>query len=199
MPVTPIYGLPSPALSDPPDGPAQISALANAVEATFQAQVSALNATIAVLANPPRAQLRQIVAQNVAINTWDVVTFTAEDHDSHSGHSNVTNTSRYTAPISGVYEVAGSTWWAANSTGVRLTRWHKNGVALVGSGLEFDAVANGGGQTGYPARTMQVSLVAGEYVELAVFQNAASPLATFTSAGEAQSMMTVKLIRNDNF
>lgn len=199
MPVTPIYGLPSPALTDPPDGPTQIGALASAVESTLQTQIIGLNATIATLANPPRAQLRQIVAQNVAISTWDVLTFTAEDHDSHSGHSNVSNTSRYFAPINGVYECAGSSWWAANATGVRLSRWLKNGTVVLGSGLEFDAVANGGGQTGYPARTVQIALLAGDYVELAVWQNGASPLATFTAAGESQSMMTIKLIRNDNF
>lgn len=199
MPVTPIYGLPSPSLADPPDGPAQIGALASAVETALQTQVSALTTSIAILANPPRAQLRQIVAQNVAINTWDPLTFTAEDHDSHSGHSNVTNPSRYTAQVNGVYEFAGSVWWAADSTGVRLTRWHKNGTAVTGSGLELDTVGNSGGQSGHPAKTVQIALLVGEYVELAVFQNAVNPLATFTAASEAQSTMTVKLVRNDNY
>lgn len=199
MPTTPVFGFPFPSLTDAPDGPTQIGALATAVENTLVAQVISLQASIATLANPPRAQLRQIVAQNVTLNTWEALTFTAEDHDSHSGHSNSVNTSRYTAPINGVYEFDGSVWWAANSTGVRLTRWHKNGVAVSGSGLEIDAVGNSGGQSGYAAKTMQIAMIVGDYVELAVFQNAASPLATFTAAGEAQSTMTVKLIRNDNY
>lgn len=199
MPTTPIFGFPSPSLTDPPDGPAQIGALATSVENALVSQVASLQTSIATLANPPRAQLRQIVAQNVAISTWDVVTFTAEDFDSHSGHNNAVAPSRYFAQVNGVYEFSGSSWWAANSTGVRLTRWLKNGVAVVGSGLEFDAVANGGGQTGYPAATIMIPMIVGDYVELAVWQNGASPLATFTSAGEAQCMMNVKLIRNDNF
>lgn len=36
MPTTPIYGLPYPALSDPPNGPAQIQALAEGVESELQ-------------------------------------------------------------------------------------------------------------------------------------------------------------------
>lgn len=199
MPVTPVFGFPFPALTDPPDGPDQIGDLALAVENGLIAQLVAVQTSIATLANPPRAQLRQIVSQNVAINTWTPITFTAEDHDSHNGHDNATNPSRYTAQVNGLYEFAGSSWWAADSNGVRLSRWHKNGATVTGSGLEFDAVANSGGQTAYPSKTVQIALLVGDYVELAIFQNAVNPLATFTAASEAQSTMTVKLVRNDNF
>lgn len=199
MPVTPIYGLPSPALTDPPDGPANIGALAQATENAIQTQTTTLASSIATLANPPRAQLRQIVTQNVATNTWDAVTFTAEDHDSHNGHSNAVNTSRYTAQINGLYQFSGSIWWAANATGVRLLRWYKNGSPLTGSGLEYDAVTSGGAQSGYPAKVFQIPLLISDYVELFVWQNGASPLATFSSGADAQSTMTVLLVRNDNF
>jgi hypothetical protein len=48
VPITPIYGLPYPALSDPPNGPAQFQALAEAVEHELQridADVDTLQAT----------------------------------------------------------------------------------------------------------------------------------------------------------
>lgn len=47
MGVTPVYGFPYPALTDPPDGPAQIQALAEAVEADLvvtDANIAAINA-----------------------------------------------------------------------------------------------------------------------------------------------------------
>lgn len=52
MPVTPIYGLPYPALSDPPNGPAQFQALAEEVEnelARIDADVDTLQATDSTL------------------------------------------------------------------------------------------------------------------------------------------------------
>lgn len=201
MPNSPNFSFPYPGLTDAPDGPAQIGALANAVDSVLATQVNNLVVSIATLANPPRAQLRQIVAQSIPNITWTALSFTAEDHDSHNGHDNVTNNTRYTAPISGVYEVAGSYWFAANATGVRFSRWMKDGTILVGSGTEYQAVSDSGAQSGYPAKTYQVSMNAGQYLELAVWHNRGSALNTYVGSGsdEAQSTFTVKLIRNNNF
>lgn len=52
MPSTPIYGLPYPSLSDPPDGPAQIGALAQAVED----ELNRIDGELAVLQDVPVAQ-----------------------------------------------------------------------------------------------------------------------------------------------
>jgi hypothetical protein len=60
MPSTPIYGLPYPSLSDPPNGPAQFQALAEAVEAELDriddtisgvpiSQVSSVSATVSTV------------------------------------------------------------------------------------------------------------------------------------------------------
>lgn len=199
MPTSPNYAFPYPALSDAPDGPAQLGALANAVDSELATQVNNLTLSIASLANPPRAQLRQIVAQTITTSTWTALSFTAEDHDSHNGHDNVTNNTRYVAPINGVYELAGGVWFAANTTGVRFCRWTKDGTILVGSGVEHMPVT--GGQTGFAAKTYQVSMNAGQYVELQVWHNRGSNLDTYVGSGgdEAQSSLTIKLIRNNNF
>lgn len=199
MPTSPNYGFPYPSVSDAPDGPTQIGALANAVDAALATQINNLNTLITTLSNPPRAQLRQIVLQTIPTSTWTSLTFTAEDYDSHNGHDNLANQSRYVAQISGTYEVGGGVWWAANATGVRLSRWAKNGSLLVGSGVEYTPVT--GGQTGYACKPFGVSLNAGEFVELQVWHNRGSNLDTYVGSGgdESQSSMTVTLIRNNNF
>lgn len=199
MPVTPVYGLPFPSLSDPPDGPDQIGDLALATETALQTQVAALQSSISTLANPPRAQMRQIVAQTISDVTWTSITFTAEDIDSHNGHSTAVNTSRYVAQVNGVYLLGGGMWWAANSTGVRIGRWAKNGSLLVGSGVEVPTIV--GGQVGVAYKPYLVTLNVSDYVELQGWQNSGGNLDTYVGGGadEAQSSMMVTLVRNNNF
>lgn len=199
MPTSPNYAFPYPSLTDAPNGPSQIGALALQVDAVLAAQIGDVMDTIADLANPPRAQMRQIVAQGIVNITWTSLTFTAEDMDSHSGHDNVINNSRYTAQVSGVYLLNGGVWFDANTTGVRMCRWAKNGTILVGSGVEAAPVS--GGQTALAAKGYLVSLNVGDYVELQAWHNRGSTLNTYVGGGgdEAQSSFAVTLIRNNNF
>ncbi len=199
MPSTPNYAIPYPSVTDAPDGPSQMASLALQVDAQLALQVGNLTTLITTLANPPRAQMRQIVAQGITTGTWTSLTFTAEDLDSHNGHDNVTNNTRYTGQVSGVYLLDGGVWFDANTTGVRMCRWAKNGTVLVGSGVEAAPVS--GGQTALAAKGYLVSLNVGDYVELQAWHNRGSTLNTYVGGGgdEAQSSMTVTLIRNNNF
>lgn len=180
---TPTYGLPYLEPDDPPDIASATQDLAEAAEAQ-----------LITARTPPVAQLRQTSVQTLTHNNWAALSMQAEDHDSHGGHSTSTNTSRYTCPTGqgGVYELAGAAAFAANATGQRWCRWARNGTELNGSGANMDAAASG--QTLLAARTVQVTLAPGDYVELQALQTSGVNVDTYVGVGYAQSTMTVKRV-----
>lgn len=143
----------------------------------------------------PLCQLRQTVTQSIASSsTTTALTFSTEDVDTHNAHSTSTNTSRFTAPITGWYKLSGGVSFAANATGRRACWWNKNGAQVSGSQVTVPAVANGT-VTVVPARSMVVQLTAGtDYVELIPFQDSGSTLGTSATPGE-QPTMTVEFVR----
>lgn len=146
------------------------------------------------LSDPPRAQLRQTVAQSLTSGAFAAITFGAEDFDNYSGHSTSTNTSRYTAQIAGIYQLAGKAAWAGNATGRRATKWQKNGVDITASQVAI--IATSASDVEHPATTMMVSLAVGDYVELHAFQDSGGALNTFVGT-EQQPVMTVRWIGED--
>lgn len=58
--------------------------------------------------------------------------------DSDGGHSTVTNTSRYTPTVPGLYLVIGSVGWTASATGDRRLQIGLNGASVIGSGVSLD-------------------------------------------------------------
>lgn len=185
MPSTPIYGLPYPDLSEPPNGPTQIEALAEAVEA----ELARIDADIAdVIADvKPYARLRQTVAQSIANATYTAVTFTTEDYDSAGGHSTSSNTSRYTAQVAGAYVFGGGGAFAVNAAGTRSSRWALNGTAIPGSTSPgFDPSIT----SVVVARPLVVQLGVGDYVELQLRQSSGGSLNTSVTSDD-QSTMSV--------
>jgi hypothetical protein len=82
----------------------------------------------------PRFSAFQSVAQSIPVSTWTPLTFTSEVSDTANGHSTVTNTSRYVAPVAGVVAVTGgfnlSTGQSGRAMGISV---YKNGSAVPGS------------------------------------------------------------------
>jgi hypothetical protein len=140
----------------------------------------------------PVFQGRQTVAQGVVTSTFSPLTFTTEDIDSHTGHSTSSDTSRYVAPEDGWYQVSGGISFESNATGVRVGVWWKNGTTINGSRVDVPAIS--GGQAILTARTMLISLSAGDYVELVAWQNSGGTRNTVVTT-ENQSSMTVQWIR----
>lgn len=143
------------------------------------------------LANPPLAKIRQATLQSVANSSFVSLTFDNEDFDSAGGHDTVTNNSRYTAVYPGMYEAAGGVTFAANATGRRMARWAVNGAVVAGSLSGIPANAS---VIGFAARTVQVYLNVGDYIELMAFQDSGAALNTFVGNSEYQPTMTVKWI-----
>ncbi|WP_367128333.1 hypothetical protein [Saccharothrix sp. HUAS TT1] len=143
------------------------------------------------LPDMPLFQGRQIVAQNLAVSgTFYNLTFTAEDKDSHGGHSTSSNPERYVAPLTGTYELKGGCAFAANATGIRVLHWAKNGTQIPGGDLTTPSVG-AGAVTRAGARTIFVDLTASDYVTLQAMQDSGGALSTYVTS-PVQATMTVE-------
>lgn len=132
----------------------------------------------------PVAQLVASAAQTVTNNTWTALAFGSESIDSHNGHDNVTNNSRWTCPTNwtGTYLVSGIVSWAGGSTGVRAAAIAKNGNRINGTQSRYKPV---GDTDGYPTGDVFVPLVPTDYVELHVIHTQGTNLDTFVGAPAA--------------
>lgn len=146
-----------------------IAALEAAV-LVLQGDIATVQGDVTALENPPTC---------LAINTNGfiggygavaaVVPFNSESWDTDNMHDNSTNNSRLTATTAGKYQINGAIVWS--TAAVVLDAYLalcKNGVANVVAQVDTPAPA-----ADNPAQTisMEVSLAAGDYVELFVAQN----------------------------
>lgn len=158
---------------------------------------SALVAAALFAQKPPMADLLQIVAQSLTTATFTSLTFTSaavdQDYLGGTGHSNSTNTSRYTANYAGWYEISGGPAFAVNATGNRGCRWAINGAAVTGTYVFVGAIATL--DEAIPARTRMVYLNVGDYVELQGYQSSGGALNTSVFV-EALSSMMVRWVSN---
>lgn len=141
------------------------------------------------LANPPQFIGTQNASQAIANGSWAAITLDVELTDSYDGHSLVTNTSRYTAQVTGWYEVCGVVSWSNSSTvGSRGARLHVNGTPLLGSAV---VLAAGTLPAAVATATRTVFLNAADYVEVAGGQNSGGSLSTVNSGVDATSGLWV--------
>lgn len=106
----------------------------------------------------------------VALNTWTAVLFDAGRVDTHGGHNDTVNPSRYTIPAG-----RGGTWQfqgvvAVDGTGVGGVCLSVNGVRVKGSAVTKPSGAPGAFAT--PAKL--VAVAAGDYVEVLWYLSAAT-------------------------
>lgn len=150
MPSTPIYGLPYPSLTDPPNGPAQFQALAEAIE-TELARIDA------VLVGTPITQVAAVAA---------TVSTTSTSYVALSGNPGLA----FTAPTSGrvVITIGGALTGSAADTFAMMGLQVRTGN-VVGSGTivyaanNNDAVSNEGGDDMSASKvTLVTGLTAGD-------------------------------------
>lgn len=140
------------------------------------------------LTNVPIFQGWQSAAQSVASGTVAAVGITTTDVDSYAGHSNVTNTSRYTPTVPGWYLFIGSVSLVQNATSNRLAEFRKNGA---GSATNLGQAVCLTPDTNNPSAVRPIALIycngTTDYVELYAYQTSGVALNTVP----AQTGMTV--------
>lgn len=122
-------------------------------------------------------RVTRTAGQSIPNSTTTAMVWDVETWDTDAMHSTVSNTSRLTCAVAGRYRVSATSTVVANATGVRgLTLW-KNGAFY-----SYVRAANAGADIPNLVLTDLVSLVVGDYVEIAAFQNSGGAL-TFGTDG----------------
>ncbi len=122
--------------------------------------------------------LTQSGAQTISNTTQTDLNFANETFDTDGYHSTVTNTNRITIPTgkSGYFLVTARTAFAANTTGTRINWIIKNGTTEISTVYAGAAVSD---NTSVVTSAI-VSLVAGDYITLNVYQTSGGSLNTVT-------------------
>lgn len=131
--------------------------------------------------NFPTAYLTQSSAQGITTGSGftQVVAFNSSSEDNWSGHSNVTNNSRYTCQVPGLYSIISQITYT-NTTGllVRAIQVQKNGTGIVGSQGYNQSYSNNFLTVN---TTALARLNVGDYVETGTWQNSGGTLNTVTN------------------
>jgi hypothetical protein len=128
--------------------------------AYFNAVRDALN----FLLNPPVFKGIQATTQAIASGAWTSIALDSSSVDSYTGHSNVTNNSRYTAQVAGWYWAEGYVAWQATGATCRFdSSIFRNGAAVPGSSQFL--VKPGTDLAAISASTLTY-LAVGDYVEM---------------------------------
>jgi hypothetical protein len=114
---------------------------------------------------------------SIANNAFAAITWNNSLDDNWGGHSNVTNSSRYTVQVAGVYRFSGVFTTVANATGYRLVGWAQNGSEISNS-RSYNPNPSGTVINTVVAPTVKLRLGVGDYVEMYVFQNSGGSLST---------------------
>jgi len=151
--------------------------------------VDAINA----LADPARAAVFNNGTQAVADSTWTAVLFGSESYDTAGMHSTASNTSRLVAPADGTYHVSAQISFAASNVGARKVRFLKAGGTVdVGGGVIESAC--GAGEPTMLSTSMEVQLLANEYVEAYVWQSSGGSLNMGDTTGALYCRMQMRRV-----
>ena len=159
--------------------------------ALFNATMKALGD---FLENKPIFSGYQVAAQSIPTGAFTALSIDTEVVDSDAGHSTVTNTSRYTCQVAGLYLLTGNVVFPASGTGTRGASFALNGATTTGiTGSEqLIAPAPGFATTISPTPTY-VRLAVNDFVSICGFQNTAGAVST-TSIGAAFTSFSVEWI-----
>ena len=127
--------------------------------------------TIPTVFNPPRVYAYASSPTTLQPNGYRTVNLQSTYYDSASMHSNTTNNSRLTAPISGLYHVSAHAYINTSDTGLRRIAISKNGdqVAVDGDTLTTSSPT-------LLSVEADVPMNAGQYLEMSVYQAAGNNL-----------------------
>lgn len=153
-----------------------------------------VNSLLNLFDNRPRAKVFHSTTQSLTSAVVTALNFNSEDLDIGGLHDPAVNNSRLTIPtgFGGVYLIIGKVAYAANATGVRVARIHKNG-ALIDTEPIHAGTASG---TQVVMVNSILALAAGDYIELVGYQDSGAPLNTGDAASRViqNELQIVQLI-----
>ena len=129
------------------------------------------------LANVPLFVGEQTVTQSIPNAAYTSVTWDTNIIDTYSGHSTVTNPSRYTAQVAGTYRIMARSSFGSNATGRRIAAMAKNGAQVFGSQVELAVNPTATGQTTVHSE-YEVACIIGDYLEFQIYQASGAALGT---------------------
>lgn len=125
----------------------------------------------------PAVRTGQVPALTVPDNTLTPYFWATEEYDTAALHDNLTNPSRLTAPVAGIYRISVVASWQSNPTGFRTIRAVKN-RDFSGGGFPVGIDSEEAQQTTGNVMnfSMDEKLAAGDYVEIFASQNSGEDL-----------------------
>lgn len=138
--------------------------------------------------NTVRCLVYRSSVQSIPNNAFTAIGFNLEAFDESSIHDNVTNNSRLTIPAGYTRAMLfAQIGFAANATGRRTAQFFKNGVSTVTVPMSASVAVNSATElTTFQIISMPLNVVAGDYLELAVYQNSGGNL-DFSGGNEFSS------------
>lgn len=128
----------------------------------------------------PAARARPTSNPTIANNSAVALGLGTGVFDIGNLHDPVTNNTRLTAPIDGIYTISGQAAFGANATGIRAAQITRNGTNDILVDAQVSAANSASLATDLPLTTI-VELNAGDFVELRAFQNSGGDLGLFAS------------------
>jgi len=155
---------------------------ANTLKTDDALQVAGILTAANAKVGRPYLHAYQSSTQSIANTTDTAITMGAEILDTISGHSTVSNTSRYTPNVAGYYRCIGNVAWAGSTAGDRAAQFRLNGSAAATNAPYAPMPAlNGaaflGGSSGLAVATFQMNGTT-DYIELWGSQNSGGSLST---------------------
>lgn len=168
-------------------GKAQAVSIAAATESAPGSMSAADFAALQTIKALPYVLVANLVAQSISNAAWNTQLFDTDQDDALGFHDTAANTSRLTVPAgrAGLYLLAANVQFATNATGARFVRLLLNGTNQV-------AIFNSPAVGGFATRALVVALrrlVAGDYLEVQVYQDSGAALdtAAHAEAGAGQA------------
>ena len=144
----------------------------------------------------PRCVAYHNTTQSLADATVTALLLNSEDVDVQAMHDLVTNNSRVTIPAGadGFFKITGFAEIAYNVTGLRRLAIRKNGTTNLAQ-VEVGFSSNGSlANQGIVTPTIEVALVATDYVELTAYQNAGGALQVGNATRSNSTTLTVRKV-----
>jgi hypothetical protein len=120
------------------------------------------------------ASVYKSATQSIPTATETILTFPNENFDTDAYHDNSTNNGRFTIPSGkdGKYLLVANVNWDGSNSGNRQAYFTKNGTTTM---VMLESVNAGTRGVGYCLSTI-LALVAGDYVDIRVWQNSGASL-----------------------